>query len=270
MAEIIAYLRERSHVQVSSIALASNNLNLSAGGSIINAATAGSTAIMQAVNNLNLSTSSLVNQGVLASLTANVNIATAMNSTLTAALQNAVNINNTMGTIRALSGAVNIGNSSLGRNAILSILGGNISSPQVNINGGAGSVRAMLDSVAGALNVTGGSAQVGTTSGVLNIGNLNIDGDPTFFNQGDIQITGDITVQEKLVILASRNITSAGPPTRNHVTGANDASAVSRPRTGGKRSMRCWFWRAVIMPPSPTGAWRRAERAPPGALAPRR
>jgi hypothetical protein len=29
MAEIIAYLRERSHVQVSSIALASNNLNLS-------------------------------------------------------------------------------------------------------------------------------------------------------------------------------------------------------------------------------------------------
>jgi hypothetical protein len=29
MAEIIAYLRERSHVQVSSIALASNNVNLS-------------------------------------------------------------------------------------------------------------------------------------------------------------------------------------------------------------------------------------------------
>src|SRR5262249_15616274 len=145
-----------------------------------------------------LNASNLINQGVLASLNANVNIAA-----MTSNLQNVININNTMGTIRALNGAVNIGNAGLSKSAILSLLGGTIAAPQINLNGGAGTIRAMLDSMNGLVNVSAGVADVGTRSGNLNLGTLNVTGDPTYFNDGgDITITNDIFAQDNLAILA--------------------------------------------------------------------
>src|SRR5439155_21450059 len=126
-----------------------NNLTAIAGGSISNAAA----GVMQAVNNLNLNATSIINQGVLSSLTANVSIANLnsmaiqqqLNTALAANVQNVLNINNAGGTIRALNGAVNIGNEALTKQAILSMLGGVVSAQQINFNGGAGSVRATVD-----------------------------------------------------------------------------------------------------------------------------
>ena len=69
---------------------------------------------------------------------------------------------------------------------------------------------------------------------------------------------------------AGRNITSAGPPTRNQVSGASGASAVRRPRTGGRRSMQTVARRCA--PPSCRAPRRcaasRARRARPARPAP--
>src|SRR4029453_6620201 len=57
-----------------------------------------------------------------------------------------------------------------------------------------------------------GEAHTLVSSGNLNLGTLTMSGDPTFFNKagdGDINISGDITVGENLSIVASRNITAS-------------------------------------------------------------
>lgn len=202
-----------------------NNLNLAAGGRITNAPDTGAaaaTAALQALGSLNVLSNMVSNQGVIASqlgsvnianpnlYTANINQLNILNNThVVNTLANVVNINNTGGLIQALNGSVNIGGADFGSKAIVSVLGGSVLSPALNLNAGAGSMRASLDRIDGLLNVNASMADVGTKSGALNLGTLKIDGDPTFFNNsGDVNIIGNITVQENLSILASGNILS--------------------------------------------------------------
>ncbi len=68
------------------------NLNMFAGGQILNQATQGAVApVMQAVNNLNLFSSNIINQGMIESLTANININNP--ATYTATLANVMGVN---------------------------------------------------------------------------------------------------------------------------------------------------------------------------------
>ena len=200
------------------------NLNLVAGGSIVNAPIAGAaagSAILQAGANLNVLSPTLVNHGVIAAQLGSVNIANSSIYTATvaqlgltglpASLGNIININNTGGIIQALAGTVGIGSSTFGSKAVISMLGGDIQSPVVNFDAGAGSLKATLHSVDGLVNVRGDAAYFGTTTGTLNLGTVKIDGDPTFFNSGDINIINDVSASETLSILAGGNITALTP-----------------------------------------------------------
>lgn len=196
-----------------------------AGGSFSNSTAAGHAApVMQAVGDMSVLASRIVNQGTIASLNGNVNIANPTQYSsivaqqfpglLAANLSNVININNVTGSIRALNGVVNVGGAALGTKAILSMIGGDVSSRSLNLNGGSGTLRAFFNRVDGEMNVLARTADVGTSSGVLKLGTLKIDGDPTFFNDdGDIEITGPINVQQDLAILASGSITAgSGAP----------------------------------------------------------
>lgn len=216
------------------------NLNLVAGGTITNAPAAGaiaSTAALTAANNLNLLSSSIVNHGLIVSQFGNVNVA---NSSLYTAtmnqlaltgvshnLSNIVKINNTAGVIQALNGVVNVGSANYGTKSVLTMLGGEVLSPELNLNAGAGNLKALLDDVSGTLNVNARIAHVGSSQPVLNLGNLKVDGDPTFFNNaGDITITGDISAGEDLAILASGNILSSGQFYITTIDGANQGHDI--------------------------------------------
>ncbi len=201
-----------------------NNLTAIAGGSILNVTQLGSTtAVMQATNNLSVLASSITNSGTLAAINGNINLANpslytaalasiqqSMSTNLATVLQNNISINNTGGLIQALNGTVNIGGSELAKNTVLSLVGGNIASPVLNIDGGSGSIQGSLDNISGIVNMKGCSAQLGTQSGTLNLGSITITDDPTFYNNGDITINGDIIVGETLAFLATGNITSVG------------------------------------------------------------
>jgi hypothetical protein len=199
--------------------LSANELIAIAGGSIRNVSVAGhAPAVMQAVNNLSVLSSNISNQGTLSSLNANVSLANPalyasivsqqLAGSLAANLQNVININNTDGNIRALNGVINVGGETLGTKAILSMLGGNVSAKEINFDGGSGAVKTMLDSAVGTVNVSGCFAEFGTTSGNLNIGNINIKGDPTIYSSGNIELEGNIEVASTLAILSGGNITS--------------------------------------------------------------
>ncbi|MBX9686561.1 MAG: hypothetical protein K2X27_07650, partial [Candidatus Obscuribacterales bacterium] len=202
-----------------------NNLTAVAGGSIVNMTAAGSAtaAIMQATNNLNLSASTISNSGILSAINGNVNLCnpSLYSATLAGLQQNLagnisssllqnININNSNGLIEALKGSVNIGGAELDKNSILSVLGGDIISQLINVDGGAGAVQVRADSLLGTVNLSACSAQFGAESGLLTLGQLNIAGDPTFYNSGDILITNNINVGENLAILAGGNITASG------------------------------------------------------------
>ncbi len=184
------------------------NLNIAAGGSITNSLLAGMTStipVMQAVNNINLlvGSGSLVNSGLITSA-GNVNIASQI-------LQN-LQINNSLGTIQALN-AINIGDTTTQAKVDLSILGGDLISRQLNSFSGNGSVDVAVRDLQGVVNVTAGELHVLAETNNLLLGNINLSGDPSFYNSavnGDVTIAGDLNFGgQDLAIVASRNIVTA-------------------------------------------------------------
>lgn len=203
------------------------NLSMAAGGSIINALPSGvngALPVMQAVNNLNVLASSVTNAGTMAALTGNINIANpslytatlaqAVNANLSSVLGSVINVNNTGGVLQALNGTVAIGGSTLGSNSSLSVSGGDVLSQVLDLNGGAGSVTAYFDNITGTTNLTGGTAWLGSNSDTMILGNLKVDGDPTFFNNlGSIFLSGNISAAQKISIVSNQDIVGIGPLT---------------------------------------------------------
>ena len=108
------------------------------------------------------------------------------------------------------------------RRCLLSLTGGNLAAQAINLQAGTGAIQADVNNVTGAVNVSGGSAQFASDAGVLDLGSLDMAGDPTFFNMGDIRIDGDIMVGQSLAILATGNVTAS----RAVVIKTRDASMV--------------------------------------------
>lgn len=198
-----------------------SNLTALAGGSITNASAAGSsadTARIQAVHDLDLLSGTVANHGVVSSTAGSIDIAVPSvylaaalpftGGSLPGSLQPTIRVDNSLGTIRAATGAINIGGMELGESAVLLVTGGDLGARAVNLQGGKGAVHAHVKNVTGTVNVTADSAQFSSDADVLNLGTLYLAGDPTFFNLGDIVITGDIRVGQSLAILASGNITA--------------------------------------------------------------
>ncbi len=184
------------------------NLNVTAGGSITNSLLAGMTGalpVMQAVNNINLLVGSgtLVNSGLITSA-GNINIASQI-------LQN-LQINNTHGTIQALN-AINLGDPLTQAKIDLNVTGGDLISKQLNLFSGNGSVDVYVRDLQGVVNVNAGELHVSAETENLLLGNINLSGDPSFYNSavnGDVTISGDLNFGgQDLAIVASRNIVTA-------------------------------------------------------------
>jgi adhesin HecA-like repeat protein len=177
------------------IIVSTQGLTLSAGGSISNS------GAVRAENSVSLNASSINNQGLVQSRIGDVNLD---GSSITA-----LRVNNSHGTIAALNGAINLRNTAYSGTGDSTVIGGDLLSRDLNLNAGQGLATVSVNELTGTINETGLAAHVTASTAVLNIGNVCLTGDPTFYNQGDINITANISVPEDLVIVASGDITSA-------------------------------------------------------------
>ncbi len=109
-------------------------------------------------------------------------------------------------------GNINFRDSSYTGSGNVSVVGGNLLSQQVNVNAALGDFNLNAGNVTGVLNGNIGAIHTDTNAGELKLGNLDITGDPAFYNQGNIAISGAIqdTNGVPLAIVASGNIVSNG------------------------------------------------------------
>lgn len=212
----------------------SGNLNLSAGGSIVNGPVTSaviSHAILQAANNVTLQAANITNQGLIAAQAGNLTAATAAlnNAGIMQALSGSVNVRNMIGNTLSVMNAggliqggrqalfETLGSSydqnGLVAKAALDISGGTVTAPAIQLKSPDGKIDVLADSLNGRLNVSGGSAEVGTrASGSLELGDIILTGDPTFYNlAGNVVINGALSLAgQNLAIVAGGDILS-GP-----------------------------------------------------------
>lgn len=164
----------------------SADLTLSAGGTITNASTASITAVMQAANNINLLNSFITNSGVISAQTGNLNIASVM-------AENIV-VNNIAGRLEAALGAINIRDAAFSEKNHTLLWGGDIAAEVLNIHSGSGIVNVNVHDLLGLTNIYAGEAHVHAATNSLNLGTIELSGDPTFYNT-----LGDVTINSPLV-----------------------------------------------------------------------
>lgn len=173
------------------------NLSMTAGNSITNE------SVISAVQNITVLTgvADLINSGIINSIAGNIDISSL-------AAQNLI-VNNTNGAMQALLGNINIATMATTLEKLnLSVLGGDILSKELNITALAGIASIDVNELSGILNVSAGEVHVRSNTASLNLGQMSITGDPTFFNPGgDIQITGNLSFAgQNLALIASGNI----------------------------------------------------------------
>jgi hypothetical protein len=221
----------------------SKGVSITAGGSIQNI---GSTSNIQARTDvlLNSASGQVVNAGAIQALAGNVGISAASNADLNIQAQGG----------RFVAGqAINVREPGYSGATKTGLSGGDYISGALNIHAGVGDVEAVLGEVSGTLNADGANAHVLAHTPELRLGDICMVGDPTFYNidaggNGDINITGDITVGEKLAIVAAGNITNSGATGPISIT-ARDGSGqgydivmvaganITTPATGGDASL---------------------------------
>ncbi len=185
--------------------MSSANLSVNAGGSIINASNiAGVNPVMQAVNNINLysGAGSIVNSGNISATAGNINISSL-------AGQNII-INNLGGMMQAALGQINVRDLAFTGKDNLALLGGNLIARDINLYSGTGIVALDVKDIQGVLNIVAGEAHVTAQTEKLQLGNIALSGDPTFYNTaGDVLIDTDLVFPGMpLAIVASGNILS--------------------------------------------------------------
>ena len=139
----------------------------------------------------------LTNTGLIASTYGNINLNSPGNILVT----------NQGGSFQALNGGINVRDSHYLGAASTTLLGGEWLSNSLNILGGKDAVNVNVGNVSGVINITACSAHVNANSTNLQIGAMNISGDPTYFNTGDITLTNSVdTGGNPLAIVAGGNI----------------------------------------------------------------
>ncbi len=201
-------------------------LNIAA-SSITNSGAATGTAHgapqLTAVQNVNLNTSSLANSGLISSAKGDVNI---VNNNPASDL----NVLAANGTVQALNGNINFNAANYNGSDNINVSGGNWLSQQVNFNAGTGGINADVGELTGVVNGTAGSSHVTTSTDNMQLGNIIVSGDPTYFNTaGDITIVGKVTGDPDLAIVASGNIIGNG--------GSLDTSTTAAATNGGNLTL---------------------------------
>ena len=148
--------------------------------------------------NLTLSSSNITNSG---------SISSAKNVTLDAASNSDLNVNNNGGTISAAE-AINVRAADYAGTNASNLNGGNWISSDLNLNAGGGTITANVDNVTGNVNSTGNAVHFSSASETLNIGDTNLI-DPTFYNIGNVNFTGSVSVAADLTVIATGNITES-------------------------------------------------------------
>ena len=194
-------------------------LSITAGGNISNSGVlSGSTVNLAAQSvsnygtvlasagnvNLNALSGNFVNSGLIAAPLGSINV-----NTDAATLASNVNFDNLGGTLKAAQN-IQFRNGDYSGDADISITGGDLLSAAVNVNAGQGTADLNVGELTGTLNTYGLASHVMTDTAVLNLGEQCLTGDPTYYNTGSINISGNITVGEKLAVIASGNITNSG------------------------------------------------------------
>jgi len=150
-------------------------------------------------SDVNISAPTITNSGSITSTAGNVNLS---------GVGGNLAVVGAGGTIQS-SQNINLG--ATAGNSNITVSGGNWLSQNLNFNAGTGTVEASLDQVNGAVNGTAGCAHVTAATANLDLGNLTVTGDPTYFNTaGNILITGVVTQSADTAIVASGNIIGSG------------------------------------------------------------
>jgi len=170
-------------------------LTLTAGGAVSNSGS------VSAAGDLTLASANVNNSGSINS-ESNVNLA---GSSLAALV-----VNNSGGKISALNGSINVRDAGYTGEFDSLVAGGDLLSKELNLHSGHGVANVNVNELTGFVNETGTAAHVQAQTAVLNIGNVCLTGDPTFYNLlGDIFIADDVIVEENLVFIAAGNIETA-------------------------------------------------------------
>lgn len=183
-----------------------NNLNLTAGNSIINALPQGITGAaptIQAANNINLfsGTGSFVNSGLISATSGNINVVAPTTAN--------ISMQNLAGTIQALNGAINIRDASYSGANNIDLNGGNYISKALNLYSGTGTITGIVDQLTGNVSSHAGVEHLLANTTTLRLDSNCITGDPTFVNiGGDILISGSNSFAQDVAILATGNITA--------------------------------------------------------------
>lgn len=191
-------------------------------------------AMTASLGALNAYTQNLINSGIMQALQGNINISNPWGNNL--------QINNTGGKMLAANdvvaqtlASVTDANNKVVSQALLNITGGTIQGKKIDLFSPNGQVQANADSINGVVNVTGATAQIGATSGTLQLGQVNVTGDPLFYSGSDMDLSGLFasgktfaTYGEDFTALAGGNISAHNAP-----TGAT-INAQSANSAGGK------------------------------------
>lgn len=173
--------------------LSTESLSLSAGGQLNNAGQIASNG------DLNVNSSAVTNSGVMSSSTGNVNLGSSAD----------LAVNNYKGTISAVNGAINVRDAAYTGSNNSYINGGDLISRELNLNSGLGTTNVDVNQLTGVINGTGTASHVTASTDMLNVGNVCLTGDPTFYNvSGGIRFLDNVMVQEDLVLIAAGAITS--------------------------------------------------------------
>lgn len=169
-------------------------------------------AVMSADGSVTIAAGSgnINNAGLISSATSDVNI--------NAPDGIGLNLNGLGGAIQATLGNINIRDCDI--TGDVTMTGGDYFSNNLNIRTGSGALEGTVGKVTGLLNTSGYAAHFAADTENLLMGDNFQDGDPTFANTGNITISGNVTANEDLTILAGGNITAGGAftiSTRNSI-----------------------------------------------------
>ncbi len=184
LSEVDLRLRADNDITNKGSIISSGNLDLSAGGALTNTQGAAATA----ANNLNINVGSgtVTNGGTITSTTGNINIASSVSA-------QDLNVLNGGGTLQALNGDINFRDPSYADVGNINVFGGNLYSKQVNLNSGTGTADVGVENITGLVNVNAACTHVTATSSDLNLGTMNLTGDPTYYS-----VTGSITLNSTI------------------------------------------------------------------------
>lgn len=204
-------LRADRNIHNAGAIISSGDLELSAAGSINNAGSA------RAEGTVLISSANVTNSGTITSNNGNVNLAGLGDVDLL--------VNNAGGTINALNGAINVRSDLYNGLGNSTVTGGDLISQQLNLFTGLGTTDVFVNKLTGVLSSTGTAVHVGSNTENLTIGSQCLAGDPTYYNNGQITINGNIIVGENLAIISSNVINSVTP---GLTIRARDVSGVGR------------------------------------------